>query len=114
MMIIKKNSKTTEDSKNLLCLLMSGCSKMKELGPGMEIEEVIDECKSFYFAGKETTASVLTWAVLLLAQHREWQSKARKEVLQVCKDNELPTAEKLHEFKIVTMILKETLRLSSS
>ncbi|KAL8087753.1 hypothetical protein AgCh_037780 [Apium graveolens] len=76
-MIIKTNSKTAEDSKNLLSLLMSGSSNMKEPGPGLEIEEVIDECKSFYFAGKETTASALTWAVLLLAQHQEWQSKAR-------------------------------------
>lgn len=109
-MIIETNSKITENSKNLISLLVSG-SNMKELGPELEIEEVIDECKSFYFAGKETTANAVTWAVLLLARHQEWQSKARKEVLQVCKDNEFPTAEKLHEFKIVTMILKETLRL---
>ncbi|XP_074357028.1 cytochrome P450 734A1-like isoform X1 [Apium graveolens] len=109
--IIERNSKTTGNLKNLISLLMSGSSVMKELGPGLDIEEVIDECKTFYFAGKETTANAVTWAVLLLARHPEWQSKAREEVFQVCKDNELPTADKLHEFKIVTMILKETLRL---
>ncbi|KAK1389354.1 hypothetical protein POM88_017532 [Heracleum sosnowskyi] len=109
--IIEINSNTTGNSKNLISLLTSGSSIMKELGPGLEIEEVIDECKTFYFAGKETTANAVTWAVLLLARHPEWQSKARKEVFQPCKDNELPTAEKLHEFKIVTMILKETLGL---
>ncbi|KAL1816991.1 hypothetical protein ACET3Z_019565 [Daucus carota] len=109
--IIERSSKTTDNSNNLISLLMSGSSHTKELGPGLEIEEVIDECKTFYFAGKESTANAVTWAVLLLAQHQEWQSKARREVFQVCRGNELPAADKMHEFKIVSMILKETLRL---
>lgn len=74
---------------------------MKELGPGLDIEEVIDEYQSFYFMGKETNSGP-TWAVLFLEQHQEWQSKARKKVLQVSKDNELPTVEKVHEFKLVS------------
>lgn len=67
-MIIETNCKTSGNSKNLISLLMSGSSIMEELGPGLDIEEVIDECKTFYFAGKETTANAVTWAVLLLAR----------------------------------------------
>ncbi|OMO68262.1 Cytochrome P450 [Corchorus olitorius] len=46
-------------------------------------QDLVDECKTFYFAGHETTNSALAWTVLLLAIHHEWQEKARKEVIEV-------------------------------
>ncbi|MCD7445912.1 hypothetical protein HAX54_024612 [Datura stramonium] len=76
----------------------------------ISVDDIIDECKTFYFAAHETTTNLLSWSVLLLAIHPEWQEKARKEVLELCgQDN--PKTDSISRLHIVGMILNETLRL---
>ncbi|KAH0778521.1 hypothetical protein KY290_004948 [Solanum tuberosum] len=73
-------------------------------------DDIIDECKNFYYAGQETTSSLLGWTIFLLATNKEWQEKARKEVAESF-GQKVPNADGLSSLKIKNMILDESLRL---
>ncbi|XP_052141460.1 cytochrome P450 734A2 [Oryza glaberrima] len=75
------------------------------------VEDMLEECKTFFFAGKQTTTNLLTWATVLLAMHPDWQERARREVFDVCGAGELPSKEHLPKLKTLGMIMNETLRL---
>ncbi|XVE65880.1 hypothetical protein DITRI_Ditri08aG0034900 [Diplodiscus trichospermus] len=109
-MILKKEQAIANGEfidNDLVCLLLE-CKEQSN--NDMTVEDVIEECKLFYFAGQETTANSLTWTLIILSMYPNWQEKAREEVLQVC-GKRIPTAENINHLKVVSMILNEVLRL---
>ncbi|KAF3645213.1 Cytochrome [Capsicum annuum] len=107
-----RTGKTRED--DLLGLLLQFNNENNSLNninnSQMTKEDIIEECKQFYLAGHETTSSLLTWTLIVLAIHQDWQERARQEVLTVVREKN-PDAEAISHLKIVTMILNEVLRL---
>uniref|UniRef100_A0A0D3AMS2 Cytochrome P450 n=1 Tax=Brassica oleracea var. oleracea TaxID=109376 RepID=A0A0D3AMS2_BRAOL len=75
--------------------------------------EIVDECKTFFFAGVETTALALTWTFMLLAIHPEWQDTLRDEIRQVIGDSEIEY-KKLAGLKKMSWVMNEVLRLYPS
>ncbi|ERN17801.1 hypothetical protein AMTR_s00047p00166310 [Amborella trichopoda] len=80
-MLLKSGHDTEEDSK-------------------LSLQDILDECKTLYSAGHETTYGLITWIIILLAMHLEWQDKARKEVTEVFSSS-IPTMDGTSGLKLV-------------
>jgi len=102
-----------DDGDMLVLLLQSNINESKDSGsskPMMTMDDIIGELKLFYFAGMETTSVLLTWTLIVLSKHSEWQDRAREEVLRVFGKKQ-PDLDGTHQLKVVTMVLYEVLRL---
>lgn len=91
-------------AKDLLGLMISAGSGPRRANfpsASISVRDIVEECKTFFFAGKQTTSNLLTWTTVLLAMHEEWQERARLEVLQVCGSRDIPSRHQLTKLKTV-------------
>ncbi|THU81667.1 cytochrome P450 [Dendrothele bispora CBS 962.96] len=70
-----------------------------------------DEIMNLAVAGRDTTASILTFTMYMLSQHPEILRKLREEVLQKIGGKRRPTYEDFREMRYLRAVLNETLRL---
>ncbi|KAJ6331119.1 hypothetical protein OIU76_009666 [Salix suchowensis] len=94
--------------KDLLGLMIQASNSSSD---HVTVHDIVEECKSFFFAGKQTTSNLLTWTTVLLAMHPQWQVQAREEVSRVCGSRGIPTKDDVAKLKTLSMILNESLRL---
>ncbi|GMI75521.1 cytochrome P450, family 715, subfamily A, polypeptide 1 [Hibiscus trionum] len=81
-------------------------------GEMLNAREVVDECKTFFFGGHETTALALTWTLLLLAMHPDWQNQLRDEITQEIGDGHIDFTN-LAALNKMGWVMNEVLRLYS-
>ena len=97
------------DDSDLLGMLMQSNIEESHDGSGsskpvMTMEDIIGELKLFYFAGMETTSVLLTWTLVVLSMHPEWQDRAREEVLQVFGKKNQPDINGTNNLKVVIFV----------
>ncbi|KAK6919117.1 Cytochrome P450 [Dillenia turbinata] len=108
---IKLGNSNKEDLLDLL--LRSSLAEIQEsknLTAGLSTKDVIEECKLFYFVGQESTGTLLSWTLICLSMHQNWQTQTREEILKIIGKNK-PSFNDLIEMNTVHMILLEVLRL---
>ncbi|KAK7745336.1 hypothetical protein SLS53_002832 [Cytospora paraplurivora] len=70
-----------------------------------------DQIVAVLLAGRDTTASALSWTIYELGRHPEVVSKLRDEILSVVGPSNTPTYTDLKDMKYLQAIMNETLRL---
>jgi len=114
------NATTGGSSKNMLTTLLN----KTDGGAGLSDAALIDNLKTFFFAGFDTTAITLSYALYLLSQAPEWTEKIVAEVRDVLEvdanapnvQDRLKTAiyDDVAQLKVTEAVVKETLRLYPS
>ncbi|GAB2712930.1 cytochrome P450 [Nocardia thraciensis] len=79
-------------------------------GRGLSDTEIIDLVRTFFFAGTETTAKTLAWALGLLAHHPEVEQRLHGEVDTVLAGRPAEHAD-LPRLELTRRVVAETLRL---
>lgn len=77
-------------------------------------ESIVDQLKTFYFAGHDTTAIAIAWAIWELSQHPEALARLRAELVEHCvwaDDKTPPSYEQLQKCRYLECVVKESLRL---
>jgi len=84
---------------DLLGMLLDEIQKSGSLN----LQLVMDECKTFFFAGHETTALLLTWTAMLLASNPSWQEKVRIEVKELFNQG-TPSIDQFSKLNVVSSL----------
>lgn len=92
----------------LLELLLA--AKEEDGSPTLSPREIRDEIMTIFIAGHETSANVLTWALLELASRPELVEQLAQELERVA-PGRMPTVEELSQLPLLGTVVDEVLRL---
>jgi cytochrome P450 len=78
-------------------------------GQPMSTEQLLDEIRSLYLAGHETTATTLSWTWLLLSRNPAVYARLEREIEDVLR-GQAPGADAMQQLPYCTAVIKEALR----
>jgi cytochrome P450 len=97
-----------EDSGDLLSMLV--LAKDEVDGSSLNDQQILDEMRTLFMAGHETTANTLVWALYLLSDHPEVERKLCTEIDNVLAGQH-PTVADLKKLTYLDAVIKEAMRL---
>ncbi|MFO1367874.1 MAG: cytochrome P450 [Marinagarivorans sp.] len=106
--IIKARRSHPAEHTDILAALLD--ARDPETGDALSDQEILDETKTLFAAGFETTATALTWAIYLLAHNPEQASRFYAEVDRVL-EGRTPQWEDLPNLPFTANMINEVLRL---
>ena len=107
--IINQRRKEDFQKDDLLSMLMN--IRDEETGEAMDDQQLLDEVKTIFVAGNETSANALTWTLYLLSQNPDAEEKMIKEIDEKLNAGTVLTFENIMQFQYVRMVIDESLRL---
>lgn len=105
--IRKRKEDTSSKAKDLLQILLD-CEKK---GEGLSEDELIDEFLTFFVAGMDTTAHLLTAATYYLEKNPKYRDALVDEIKNKIPNPSAVTLEQLNGLEFVNAFLREALRL---
>lgn len=106
--LIKNERSAETSSDSLLAMLVNMVDA--ESGERMTDGQLLDEVKTFFLAGYETTSVALTWIMHLLAEHPEVMAKLQAEIDTVLAGR-TPGFADLPALRYCSMVVQEAMRL---
>lgn len=105
--IIEKRRAEGSLKQDLLTVLMQA---RDDEGQPMSTQQLLDEIRSLYLAGHETTATTISWTWFLLSSNPVTYTRLEAEIEQVL-NGRAPTAEDVQLLPYCNAVIKEALRL---
>jgi cytochrome P450 len=106
--VLRSKEAHSPDDNDLLSMLIS--ARSPHCTDGMSALQLRDEMMTMFFAGHDTTATVLSWALYLAQEHPNVLLRLQQEV-DTTLAGRLPTASDLDGLRYVRHVLEETMRL---
>ncbi|KAI8545853.1 hypothetical protein RHMOL_Rhmol07G0070100 [Rhododendron molle] len=97
---MKGGAATKSDLLGLLLESNFQAIKQGNESAGLSMQDIINECKLFYFAGHESVGLLLVWTTVMQSRHPKWQERAREEIFQVLGKERAPSYDDLSRLKI--------------
>lgn len=104
--IIEKRRASGSGEHDLLTMLMDA---RDDDGQPMSATQMLDEIRTLYLAGHETTATTLSWAWLLLSRNPAAYARLEAEIDQVL-GGRAPTADDVQRLPYCNAVIKEAMR----
>ncbi|MBS0233069.1 MAG: cytochrome P450 [Proteobacteria bacterium] len=106
--LVAQRRKETPTGTDLVARMLA--ARHPDTGEPMSDELIADNLATFLFAGHETTAKALTWALYILARAPEWQEHVRNEIAATVGDKPI-SSETVTKLPMLSRVLKEVMRL---